>query len=413
MKNSLGKPVTNFIILYDLTTNQYIKNIFYSSEIGLINSISWKPNDGYTLAANGDFGACLFKFVPNLTTQSKLGNNSMSTLTTCWIEKIYSSDNRGPKAPKNNDSKSLAFSQDGNLLILGYNYSQRGNNNSFMVVDPATNEKSLIKRAAINLNIFSKSSLVGISSCKFSNDGLFLVTSHTQNNELRLWSTENWNCKVFGFLPGLVTNFCWFPNCNACFFLVEGCRDILVLVVEKTATSFDASISIVCSFESHITPMLHSSSYNENDTQYLNDDSRNEEIRVGGPISKMAFDPSGNRLVIAFEPDCDSSCDSSILAVYKVQQEFLFKAGGDLNANQSVLVPLGYIRGPGWPTESFGYRPSNQNNRNNRNSDSLNNKVKLGQPTPTHLLFAPRFENGSLLVVAWSSGKISFIPMIY
>ncbi|OLY82098.1 Aladin [Smittium mucronatum] len=403
MSDDFGRPFTNFIILYDLTTNQYLKNIFYSSEIGLINSISWQPNGGYTLAANGELGACLFKFVPTLNKLASSGNNNMSSLTNCWVENIYKSE--GPNSVKNNDSKTTAFSSDGNLLILGYNYSQLGTNNSFMVVDPSTNEKTIVKRAGISFNVFASNLLVGVVCGKFSNDRQFLVTSHSQNNELRLWSTETWNCKVFGFLPGVVTNFCWFPKNNSCFFLVEGCRDILVLVINTSESGFDATISLVCSFESHIAPTISRTDGNINEL-YSDPKFGENEIRVGGPISKMAIDPNGNRLVIAFDPNSDSNCDTSILAVYKIQKEFLFKAGGDINANQSVLVPLGYIRGPGWPS-------TGHTGNINTQTAGKNSNVKLGQPIPTHILFSPRFEYGSLLLIAWSSGKVSFIPMIY
>ncbi|PVU99845.1 hypothetical protein BB559_000358 [Furculomyces boomerangus] len=394
-----GKPIGNFIMLYDLSTNEFVSNIFYNLKIGFINGICWKPNGGYTLAANGSHGTCLFRFFPKHN-QLQTKNNIISCdLTSFSVKDVYIDSQDGI-----NSDGCIQFNNDGTLLVFGHNYSNTlGNSSSFMTVDVATKQTLAIKRASASLSIFpNKEQLSGISELLFSPDGKYLVTSHYRNNELRLWSTADWSYNVFNLFPGLIMSFNWTPDSKVCFFLVKGCRDIVALVLKKPFPHLDAEIISVCSFESHLSPVIKSGSrlseregksndfgMMNNYQDDINDFDGAEHIKVGGPISKMVLDPTGNRLVIAFDSETDLINDISLLAVYKVQHESLFKAGRTIDSDTRVLIPLGYIRGPGW------------------DSHSNMNKVKLDLPAPTNILFAPSYEYGSLLLVTWECGKDS------
>ncbi|KAJ2892558.1 hypothetical protein IWW38_003173 [Coemansia aciculifera] len=128
-----------------------------------------------------------------------------------------------------------------------------------------------------------------------------------------------------------------------------------------------------------------------------------EHIRVGGAIKSLALDPKGQRLVVGFDDDSSSCADISLLAVYVVNTDALFRAGGSANS----LIPLGYIRGPAWGSQQRKQeidRPL---------PESKKKRVRMGLPTPSWFAFAPNFEPGALLAVAWANGKLSFVPMLF
>ncbi|KAJ2103777.1 hypothetical protein GGI16_002898, partial [Coemansia sp. S142-1] len=119
----------------------------------------------------------------------------------------------------------------------------------------------------------------------------------------------------------------------------------------------------------------------------------------------LALDPKGQRLVVSFDDDSASaSADISLLAVYLVNTDALFRAG----ASSGALMPLGYVRGPGW-----GKQHKQDTDLALQESSTRKKRVRLGLPIPSWFGFAPNFEPGALLSVAWANGKVSFVPMLF
>merc|ERR1719188_1513674 len=90
-----------------------------------------------------------------------------------------------------------------------------------------------------------------------------------------------------------------------------------------------------------------------------------EEI-AGGIVQSLRWDPSGSRVAATF-------VDSALVAVF---------ASAVSGAALASLTPIGFVRG------FDGERPS-------------------------CIEFAKRFDDGALLAVVWSSGRVQFVPMVF
>jgi len=98
-------------------------------------------------------------------------------------------------------------------------------------------------------------------------------------------------------------------------------------------------------------------------TYHLSED---EELahKVGGRVRQMDMDPTGNRLAVFFD-------DSELVAVFRVQSRSMY-----------YLAPCGFIRGS--PNEF-----------------------------PLAMEFQKNFKDGSLLTIAWSSGRLQYVPFLF
>jgi aladin len=126
-------------------------------------------------------------------------------------------------------------------------------------------------------------------------------------------------------------------------------------------------------------------------------DESGKPIRVGGIIRNIALDPNGERLVVSFEPPPStrsptagaSTVGSELIAVFMVRLSNWL--GG-----QRPLLANGFIRGP----PAANYRP-----------DTALQITR--HPHAVSISFAPHFDRGSLLAIAWDHGKITFVPFFY
>ncbi|KAJ1769011.1 hypothetical protein IW140_005406 [Coemansia sp. RSA 1813] len=415
---AIAHRATDTIFLYDLTTNSWCPNVLQNIYMQGITSMVWQPNCGYTLAVGSTAGVCLWNIMPSATGSSSnipaavdgqkapsLGTGQMSAWMTLLsfpsliangIPAQLPLDKKVVLRRSSASVSSLAFSPSGQWLVSGH---QTHGHLTFW--DVALGTATPLKRSGSSSR--AATLRVGISP-----NGRYLVSAHA-NGQLRLWETESWTSRVWSDLQGNITQFAWAPDSRSLFFAVAKSSDIYALALYKAASSIDAEVSVVTSFEAHATAVL-------------NGGDGAERIRVGGAIKSLAIDPSGQRLVVGFDDDSASS-DISLLAVYLVNTDALFRAGGD----SSALMPLGYVRGPDWGeqqqqkqqgTGSDGSsRPSSGRSSvhglNTNSSKPPKKRVRLGPPIPSWFGFAPNFTHGALLNVAWANGKISFVPMFF
>ncbi|KAJ2844621.1 hypothetical protein GGI22_006817, partial [Coemansia erecta] len=416
---AIAHRATDTIFLYDLTTNAWCPNVLQNIYMQGITAMVWQPNCGYTLAVGCTAGVCLWNIIPSAASGSSSSSSSSSNNIPAAVD--------GPKAPSLGigqlsawmtllsfppltangipaqlplDKKvafrrspasvsSLAFSPSGQWLVAGHQA-----HGHLAVWDVALGTATPLKRSG-------SSSRAATRKVEISPNGRYLVSAHA-NGQLRLWETESWTSRVWSDLQGNITQFAWAPDSRSLFFAVARRSEIYALALYKAPPSIDAEISIVTSFAAHATAV----SSGGGDA---------ERIRVGGAIKSLAIDPSGQRLVVGFDDDSASS-DISLLAVYLVNTNALFRAGGDASA----LMPLGYIRGPDWGERQQKQQDSGgaSSSSSARGSDPRNPKppkkrVRLGPPIPSWFGFAPNFTHGALLTVAWANGKISFVPMLF
>ncbi|KAJ1860750.1 hypothetical protein LPJ78_005705 [Coemansia sp. RSA 989] len=396
---AIAHHAADCIFIYDLANDTWCANVLQNAYMKGISCMAWQPNCGYTLAVGCITGVCLWNIVPpssaaetaDVQKAPGLGSGQFSAWMTMLSFPPLSGAHQYPSqlSASNHPAfhhtassvSAITFSRNGQWLITGHQA-----HGHLTVWDVALGTATPLKRSGSTSR--SATLQLGISP-----DDRYLVTTHA-NGQLRLWETENWASQVWSDFKTNVVQFAWSPDSKAVYFACEGGHDIYALVLYKMAPSLDADVTVVTSFEPHAATVT-------------DEDGDSKRIHVGGAIKSLAVDPRGQRLVVSFDDDSTSG-DISLLAVYLVDTEALFRAGGDSNA----LMPLGYIRGPNWGKQPQVERqPSDPTHKAEK--AAKNRRVRVGTPIPSWFGFAPNFESGSLLTVAWANGKISFIPSLF
>ncbi|KAJ1729471.1 hypothetical protein LPJ72_004959 [Coemansia sp. Benny D160-2] len=410
---AIAHRATDTVFLYDLASNTWCPNVLQNVYMQSITSMAWQPNCGYTLAVGCTAGVCLWSIMPPASSSSRsaaaadgqkkapsMGGGQFSAWMTLLSYPKLAANGVPAQLPldkkvafrrTSSSVSSLAFSPSGQWLVTGHQ-----SHGHLTVWDVALGTATPLRRSGSSSR--AATLRVGISP-----DGRHLVSVHA-NGHLRLWETETWGSRLWSDMQGIVTQFAWAPDSRSLFFAVARSPDIYALALHSAPPSaIDAEISIVTSFEPHATAV---SSGTDDDAAGA------ERIRVGGAIKSLALDPTGQRLVVGFDDDSASS-DISLLAVYLVNSDALFRAGGD----SSALMPLGYIRGPDWGEQQRDQNKQSSGNGGGgtipKNAKLAKKRVRLGPPIPSWFGFAPNFAHGALLTVAWANGKISFVPMLF
>ncbi|KAJ1861233.1 hypothetical protein LPJ73_001078 [Coemansia sp. RSA 2703] len=400
---AIAHRTTDTVFLYDMANDTWCSNILQNAYMQGITSMAWQPNSGYTLAVGCTSGVCLWSIIPsanatpsqsNPLSAPSLGAMQFSSWMTLMASPPLDTQFKYPSQLSSAEKivfvassasvSALSFSPSGQWLITGHQTSGR-----LTVWDVALGTSTPLKRSGGTSRLATLQ--IGVSP-----NGRHLVSTHA-NGQLRLWETEGWTSRVWSNFSANVSHFTWSPDSRSLFFSVSGRSEIYSLALFKPAPSLDAEITTISTFDAHATAAADCGE----DT---------ERIRVGGAIKSLALDPKGRRLVVGFDDDSASS-DISLLAVYLVSNEALFRAGGDSTA----LMPLGFIRGPNWgkqcPNDSDISPSANHSRRQERTLKKK--RVRLGLPVPSWFGFAPNFEPGALLTVAWANGKVAFYPMLF
>ncbi|KAJ2811074.1 hypothetical protein H4S07_002291 [Coemansia furcata] len=395
---------TDTVLLYDLAHDSWCSNVLQNGHMQGITSMAWQPNNGYALAVGCTTGVCLWSILPAPHAHAHLPGDSLAAPSlgtsqfSAWMTLMSfpalgrAHKDSGHVAAGNKPAgfhrsatsvSAVAFSPSGQWLVTGHQ-----THGHLTVWDVALGSATPIRRSGSSSR--SATLQVGVSP-----NGRYVVSTHA-SGQLRLWETEGWASRVWSDLRVNVAQFAWSPDSRSLFFAVAGSADIYALALYKPPPSLEAEITLVTLFEPHAAAPSDDN-HNHND----------ERIRVGGAIKSLALDPKGQRLVVSFDDDSASaSADISLLAVYLVSTDALFRAG----ATSSALMPLGYIRGPAWGRQqqhSLDSDPSVQE------LSARKKRVRLGLPIPSWFGFAPNFDPGALLSVAWANGKVSFVPMLF
>ncbi|KAJ2731716.1 hypothetical protein H4R23_003011 [Coemansia sp. Cherry 401B] len=353
---AIAHRATDCVFLYDLASDTWCSNVLQNAYMQGITSMAWQPNCGYALAVGCTTGVCMWNIMPASVAPVSFHRSAASVSV-------------------------LAFSNSGQWLVAGHQ-----THGHLTVWDVALGTATPLKRSGSTSR--SATLQIGISP----NDR-YLVSTHA-NGQLRLWETENWSSQVWSDFNASVTGFTWSPDSRSVYFAIADCADIYALALYKAPPSLDAEVTLVTTFEAHAAAVSE-------------DGDDLERVRVGGSIKALALDPQGQRLVVSFD-DSSASGDISLLAVYLVNSDALFRAGGDASA----LMPLGYVRGPNWGKQPKLEEASSESALRAEKS-SKKKRVRVGTPTPSWFGFSPNFESGALLTVAWANGKISFVPMLF
>lgn len=371
---------TDTIFLYDLTSDSWCPNVLQNAYMKGISCMKWQPKCGYTLAVGSANGVCLWNITPSGQTIARDASTSLSAgQFSLWMNVLSY-----PPSGISNDAQptfhqtaasvsALSFSPGGQWLVVGHQ-----SHGHLTVWDVALETATPLKRAGGTVRSATR-------YLEMSPNGQYLVSTHA-SGKLRLWETETWTSRVWSGFSTDISQFAWSPDSRSLFFSVADSADIYALALYKPAPSMEAEIAVVSSFIPHTVSAS-------------NNNHEGESVRVGGVIKSLALDPLGKRLVVGFDDnDVDSSAaDISLLAVYMVNSDALFRAGG---GDSGCLMPLGYIRGPNW-------------GKNEQQPSKKKRVVRVGLPTPSTIAFAPSYKHGALLTVVWANGKVSFVPMMF
>ncbi|KAJ2356931.1 hypothetical protein IWW50_004396 [Coemansia erecta] len=398
---AIAHRATDCVFIYDLVDDTWCSNVLQNAYMQGITSMAWQPNCGYTLAVGCTTGVCMWNIMPaagasdsaDVLKAPGLGAGQfsawMSLLSFPALPSAYKYPAQLPAGDNVSFHRSaasvsaLSFSNSGQWLIVGHQ-----THGHLTVWDVALGTATPLKRSGSTSR--SATLQVGISP----NDR-YLVSAHA-NGQLRLWETENWTSRVWSDFNANVMQFAWSPDSRSIYFAIADSADIYALALYKEAPSLDAEVTLVTTFEAHAAATAE-------------DGEDSERVRVGGSIKSLALDPRGQRLVASFD-DNSTSGDISLLAVYLVNNDALFRAGGD----SSALMPLGYVRGPNWGKQHQLEKDlAAPESALKTDKTTKKKRVRVGTPTPSWFGFSPNFEPGALLTVAWANGKISLLPLLY
>ncbi|KAK3733730.1 hypothetical protein RRG08_026845 [Elysia crispata] len=195
----------------------------------------------------------------------------------------------------------------------------------------------------------------GVPLLACSPDGAKLFTG-AMSPLFRIWETHRWTWEVWSGLSGCCKVACWSPDGSVLFFAMEEDSTLYAIKFRedfrgKKDAQSTAGTSVPLADLSQVSISCDSG----------------PDIVTGGEIRSLAWDETGERLAVMFEPDAMGN--NHVVAVFKVAVHPVLE-----------LLPSGFVKG--------------------RSGESVH-----------HIAFAPNFRNGALLSVVWSSGRISYVPM--
>ncbi|XP_064613743.1 aladin-like [Liolophura sinensis] len=201
----------------------------------------------------------------------------------------------------------------------------------------------------------------GVTLLEWSPDGS-AVFAATPSAVFRVWETGTWSCEKWTGMAGRCQAACWNKD-----------GSVLLLATENEpfiySVTFTKDQDVMLAGSDVSRPAVLSLDLSE--TVLTNPDG--EEIRVGGLIHDMVWDPTGERLALIFQGDTEPTEDE----VRRVVALFRTKTSPVLE-----FLPCGFV--VGGPRE-----------------------------VPLHIAFQPVFREGALLSVIWSSGRIGYIPLYF
>ncbi|KAL3831795.1 hypothetical protein ACJMK2_023499 [Sinanodonta woodiana] len=195
----------------------------------------------------------------------------------------------------------------------------------------------------------------GVSLLKWSPDGSKVLAA-TPSNIFRIWETSHWSCEKWSKCTGRCKAACWSPSGDVLLFTTEHEPIIYYLTFRGMADESKPLIggsqaAVACLDLSEITVKTDSG----------------DDVRAGGSIQDMIWDPTGERLAVLFKEN--RSGTNRYIAVFRTKIYPVLD-----------ITPCGFVKG-------------------------------FEGETPQHIAFQPKFDRGALLTVIWSSGRLSYIPM--
>lgn len=318
-----------------------------------ISCIKWRPLSASGLAVAAQDGVVLWKVDPN-----SLSSRPASSCVTFLI----SSGHR--------PVTSLAWSTDGLTL-----FSASPCDNKIIAWDVTRNDGAHTPLVAITGG--------GISLLSLSPTGKLLLSA-TPSLEFRVWNSGgDWSNEKWTDLNGRLRTAAWSPDGATLLFATEG--DCLIYAIDfktnwETKNREGKNRGIETTGEAR--PVLDLSQLDVGDSDC-------DASMSGGGVHQLAWDPSGERLAVAFQPQ---SGHAGLVALFSTRIRSASSGASNLD-----FSPAGVIRGAG-----------------------SGDGAGADEPYAAAIAFCPKFPPGSeppwspgaLLAVAWAvSGRVSYQPL--
>eukprot|EP00731_Ephydatia_muelleri_P007900 Em0004g238a len=187
----------------------------------------------------------------------------------------------------------------------------------------------------------------GLGAVTWSPDGRRVLAAST-SSVFRVWESQSWTCDKWTNSSSRCKAACWSPSGETMVFALEGDPSLYYLLFRGEEIADGSAVAIKCA---DLSPCIHSVD--------------GEDIHVGGCVHSLAWDQSGERMAVIFT---DDSPGSELVAVFRTRLSPILE-----------LLPGGFVRG------------------------------HHGE-LPVSIQFHTQGQEGSLLAVAWDTGRISFVP---
>ncbi|KAF9293346.1 hypothetical protein BGZ88_005493 [Linnemannia elongata] len=216
----------------------------------------------------------------------------------------------------------------------------------------------------------------------WSPSGEYLLVAH-QSEVVRIYTVATWDYIQIKDLKGTIQSACWTPDSHNVLFALQGDDLIRAIHLEKRGG------------ELNWIPLNHARlSLEYTDISPKQDKESTLLDRFGGrslsemsefgPIEELALDPNGERLIVRFR-------DTDLLGVV------LIRPTGAMVRDLDIFLLTGFIQGPGWDDDE----------------DDEDEGSRGREPKASTMSFTNHYRGGSLLTVAWESGRVNFIPFYY
>ncbi|ESP00171.1 hypothetical protein LOTGIDRAFT_173406 [Lottia gigantea] len=196
----------------------------------------------------------------------------------------------------------------------------------------------------------------GVSLLKFSPDGTRVLAA-TPMPIFRVWDAVTWNCEVWSKLTGRCNSACWSPDDQILLFTME--NDPIIYSITFGRSHLNTVSQDVSAKSNMAVPVADMS-----ETEIMMDDG--SIVKIGGCVQNIEWDKTGKRLAVLFQEG-----SNEYVAVFKTSLQPVLE-----------LLPCGLIKG------------------------------EDGEKAH-HISFQPSFQQGALLTIVWSSGRVGYIPLVF
>ncbi|XP_071158564.1 aladin-like [Mytilus edulis] len=197
----------------------------------------------------------------------------------------------------------------------------------------------------------------GVSLLKWSPDGS-KVFSATPSHLFRVWETTKWSCEVWTKCTGRCKTACWSPDGR-----------ILLFATENEPIIYSLSFSTAQDEKKAVIGGSHSAIAAVDISEVTLQGADGKDFKTGGLVHSMVWDQTGERLAVLLQDN----------GGHIKRQIVLFRTKVDLVLE---ITPCGFVQ---------------------------------GEPTaiPHHISFQPKYDNGAVLSVIWSTGNLTYIPLYF